>query len=177
MLAMHPTVQDRVHEELQLLDDTQSLTYDDVAGKLPYLEMVIKETMRLFPVAGILAREATADIQMSDCTLPKGTVCLLPMLKWLRSRKWWGDTADIFDPERFTVERSDEWDSFYYIPFSEGARNCIGQRHAMISMKIFMCHLVRRYEFSTDMKYDELKFGFEPFFKLLNKYAVKIEKR
>lgn len=177
MMAMHPAVQHRVYDEIQLLDLSQPLSYDDVTGRLPYTEMVIKETMRLFPITGVLPREIAVDVKLADFTLPKGSTCVLPIIKLHRSKKLWGDDSEVFDPDRFSAERSAARESYFYMPFSAGPRNCIGHRYAMVSMKIFLCQLIKRYKFSTHMRFSELKYSYTPFFKLLNKYAVTIEHR
>lgn len=65
MLAMNPEIQDRVYKELTEVYDTDSNESDlEMIGKLVYLEMVIKETMRLLPVGPFLARECQAKTQI-----------------------------------------------------------------------------------------------------------------
>lgn len=177
MLAMHPAIQDRAHHEVLQLDESQPLTHDSVVGKFQYLEMVIKETLRLFPLSAMLARKVTSDMPLSDCTFPAGATCVFPVLKLHRCRHLWGDDVGVFDPERFSVERSAMRDSYFYMPFGSGSRNCIAHRYAMLSMKVFLCHMIRRYRFSTRMQLDELKVSYEPFFHLESQYAVCIVRR
>lgn len=177
MLAIHPAVQQRVYDEILTVGPVETLSNEDLHRHLSYTEMVLKETMRLYTPTISLARQVTEDVELSDITLPKGTVCIVPTHHFHRDPKVWGDTADEFDPERFTVERSANRDPFFYMPFSAGTRNCIGQRYAMVSMKIFLFHLMRQFEFDTNMKYDELQFSYTPFFELANNYAVKLRRR
>lgn len=177
MLAMHPHLQTRAYEEIRAIGHGESVSYDDIVTKMPFTEMALKETMRLFPVVGFAGRQILSDVALSDITLPKWTICILPFLKFHRDPKIWGDDADVFDPERFTPERSAERDPFFYMPFSAGPRNCIGQRYAMASMKTSLFHLLQKFEFVTDMKLDELQFSYMPFFELANEYAVKLRRR
>lgn len=177
MLAMHPDVQERIYDEMQQFGPQQSFSYDEITGQMQYTEMVIKETMRLYPVISFVCREVTADVRLSDCTFPKGAVLMLSVLKLHRSRRFWGDDAELFDPERFSAERSATRDSYFYMPFSTGSRNCTGHRYAMISMKIILGNLVRNYRFSTNLNYADIKCEYGPLFKFLNEYDVRIERR
>lgn len=66
MLAMHPEVQERAFQEIKAAHETQTSPTDaEIVAKLDYLEMCIKETMRLFPVGPFLARQNTDDIKIS----------------------------------------------------------------------------------------------------------------
>ena len=65
MLAIHQDVQDKVLEEIRLLFDTKDEEVDqEKLNQMPYTEMVLKETMRLFPVLALTARTATSDVQL-----------------------------------------------------------------------------------------------------------------
>lgn len=65
MLAMNPEIQERVYKELtEVYDDESSESTIETIGKLEYMEMVIKETMRLLPVGPFLARECQANTQI-----------------------------------------------------------------------------------------------------------------
>lgn len=81
MLAMHPDIQDRLFDELHTIYDEQDeqTTYDHLQ-KLPLLDCCLKESMRLFPVASLIGRTASADIAVSNCTIPKGAVIALSII-------------------------------------------------------------------------------------------------
>lgn len=175
---MHADVQDRVHAEIASLGrtDHDDITYDDTM-KLTYTDMVLKETLRLFPPAAFQSRAVTKDTELSNCTLPSGTDCLIPVFKIHRDPGVWGANSNDFDPDRFSPERSNEIDPFFLLAFSYGPRNCIGHKFAMYSMKILLCHLVSRFKFNTAMKMNELEFSFVIALKLLNKYEIAVERR
>lgn len=91
LLAMYPEVQDRVYQELHSVFDDQDeiMTYDHIQ-RLPYLDRVIKEGMRLLPVVPFIMRTATADTQISNCTIPKNAFILMSIfnlhrVSWLFS--------------------------------------------------------------------------------------------
>lgn len=74
MLAMHPEIQERLSDELHLIYNSQDeeTTYEHMQ-RLTYMERVIKETLRLFPVGPFLVRRTNADVSISNCTVPKNT--------------------------------------------------------------------------------------------------------
>lgn len=176
MMAMHPEVQQRVYEEIKSLGCDDDYGIEDVA-KLSYTEMVLNETMRLFPPVHRVYRIITQPTKLTNCTLPVGTNCVIPIYWLNRLKKVWGDDCDQFDPERFSAEQCQQRDPIYFMPFLAGPRNCLGHKYAMISMKVLLCQLMSRFSFHTEMKLDELKFTFIVVTKLINKYAVTAVRR
>lgn len=87
MLAMHPHIQEKVYDELHTVFDTQDeeTTYEHIQ-KLHLLDRVIKETMRLFPIAIGIFRSVTADTQLTTCVVPKGTSVMLSIYTMQRVR-------------------------------------------------------------------------------------------
>lgn len=78
MIAMHPEVQERLFQELHSVFTAQNEdTTEHHLNKLSYLDMVIKETLRLFPAGPYPVRSATADVSISNCTIPKGATIIL----------------------------------------------------------------------------------------------------
>lgn len=85
MVAMHPEIQERLFQELQSVFSSQNEEIlNEHLSQLPYLELVLKETMRLFPAAPFPLRTTTTDIPVSNCTLPKGTFVMLSVLSMHR---------------------------------------------------------------------------------------------
>lgn len=88
ILAMHPDVQDRVYEELHSVYNSQDEeTTNEHFPKLIYLEQVIKETLRLYPVGPFIIRKAMKDIQISKCTIPKNSYITLSLYNLHRVRE------------------------------------------------------------------------------------------
>lgn len=179
LLAMHPDIQERVYDELRSIyeSQTEDTAYEHVQ-KMPYLDAVLKEGMRLFPVAPFIVRTVCADIQLNTCTLPKDAIVMMSLFNMHRNEKIWGPNPDNFDPDNFLLsERVNSRSPFSFLPFSGGPRNCIGLQYAMISMKVILSGLLRRYKYTTNLKLDELVMRFELTLKLDNKHMVAIERR
>lgn len=153
MLALHPDVQDRVLEEaldeLGGLDDEDGdsdggAAYQALLG-LKLLERVLKETMRLYPVLPVFARDVTEDVTVSDGTIPAGCCVALASIRTHRDPNLWDEPLR-FEPDRFLPEQCTGRHPYSYLPFSAGARNCIGQKYSMLQMKAVLSMLLRRYE-------------------------------
>lgn len=116
MLAIHPEYQDRVVEELHTLFENfdEPVTKEHIA-QLSELDLVLKETMRLFPPAPFIAREATADFPLFDGIVPKGTQIILGLYNMHRSVEFWGTDAHEFRPERFLPENSTGHHPYQYV--------------------------------------------------------------
>lgn len=174
---MHQNVQDRLYEEVRsFVTDRNNIDYDTLPN-LKYMEQVLKESMRVLPVSHILGREADANIQLTDCTVPKGTLLILCVLKMHRDVKIWGPTANEFDPDRFLPEAVAQRHAFALVPFLAGPRSCIGHKYAMISMKMMLCYFLLAYKITTRLKMSDLVFKTEFLLRLENEYVVKLEKR
>ncbi|XP_053660415.1 uncharacterized protein LOC128709444 [Anopheles marshallii] len=151
-LAMHPNVQDRVYEEIRSIygDSSLNISYETISAQ-NYLEQVIKETLRLFPVAPFIGRKTIETVKLGDVVIPPGVTLLMNIMHVHRSKELWGDRADVFDPDRFDPATYDarQQHPFSYIPFGGGPRNCIGYRYGMFTMKIMVSQVLHRYVLST----------------------------
>lgn len=115
---MHPEYQDRVFDELKSVCDSafETVTYETIC-KMQYLEMVIKETMRLFPIAPILGRNCLADTKISSCTIPKGSLVAIIIYHMHRKPNIWGSDAEDFNPDHFLPEQIAGRHTYSYLPF------------------------------------------------------------
>ncbi|XP_038676365.1 cytochrome P450 3A21-like [Scyliorhinus canicula] len=143
-LAMHPDVQKKLQQEIdEAFPNKAPPTYDGVM-QLEYMEMVISETLRLFPPAPRIDRVCKKDVQLNGLTVPKGTVVMVPAYVLHRDPAYWPEPEE-FRPERFDKENSENRDPCIFLPFGMGPRNCIGMRFAQLVMKMalasFLQHL------------------------------------
>lgn len=178
MLAMNPKHQDLVVQEMQAIFESAD---DDVTQShltsMQYLDRVLKESMRLIPPVPFIARKTSAGIELRKGTIPQGVMVLINIMQLHRDPKIWGENVHEFDPDRFLPENVTRRPPFSYIPFSGGNRNCIGMKYAMISAKITLAHLLRRYKFTTHLKFEDIRVKTHLVLEVINKNPLNIEKR
>lgn len=182
-IAEAPDVQKKIHLELDEVfgpgsgPNQRPITFDDLS-RLTYLEMVIKEVLRLYPPVPILQRRVDADSTLrmhgESLTIPKGMqITIIPYLLHRDERQF--ENGDAFDPERFSRESLNKGGRhpYAYVPFSAGPRNCIGQKFAMMEEKTLLAGLFRRYLLVTEQTSE--KIGLKPDLILRPKRPVMIK--
>ena len=115
---------------------------------MDYLGAVLKEAMRLYSPVPLLNREAAVDVELCGVSVPAGTAILVSIWALHKSPALWGPDPDVFRPERFQGEEARKRHAFAYMPFSVGARSCIGQNLAMLEARVVLAALLRRYTIS-----------------------------
>ncbi|TDC55736.1 cytochrome P450 [Actinomadura sp. KC345] len=144
LLAEHPDAADRVAKELDdVLGDRAVPEYGDLK-RLTYLDMVLRESMRLYPPGPYGAREATEDVVLGDYTVPAGTTIFYPFWAVHMNPDHWPD-PHTFDPERFTPEASAKRPRLAYIPFGIGPRSCEGAVLATVEAELVLATLLKRF--------------------------------
>ncbi len=138
-LTKHPEVLAKAREEVARVTAGGPLSADDVA-KLEYLEGVIKETLRLFPILPLMARDLQAPARVGDRDLPKDTCVIASTYLTHRRPDVWPE-PDRFDPTRFVGTRVNPY-AFY--PFGGGTRLCVGMSFAYYEMKIIVAQALTR---------------------------------
>lgn len=152
-LAKHPEVQTRLRNEIRtvLKRHNGQLTYD-VLNEMENMLMVIKETLRLYPVLPFLDRTATFEDPNETYSLepygnfriPHGMPVFVPIYAIQRDPKYFPD-PDRFDPERFSTENKGNIQSGTHIPFGSGPRVCIGERFGMLKIRVGLIHFLKNH--------------------------------
>ncbi|KAF8737359.1 cytochrome p450, partial [Rhizoctonia solani] len=163
-LAMHPEYQTRLRDEIFQLG--REPTYDDLMSGMPWLDAIVMESFRHRPVVPHLERVATEDsvlrfggpIQGSDgkkiteVLIKAGQAIIIPVMSINHMKSVWGDDADEFKPERWLdparlelVNRKFGWNGI--LTFSDGPRQCIGYRMAVLTFKTTLATYIRKFEF------------------------------
>ncbi|XP_058823366.1 cytochrome P450 4c21-like [Topomyia yanbarensis] len=178
LLAMHPEVQERAFQEVNEIITSADLFADmDVLKELVYVEAVLKEAMRLMPVAPIIARENLRDVVLDGRTIPKGTLLLMNFYSLHRREDIWGSTAEQFEPQRFLGDEAKQRHAYAHLPFSGGPRGCIGYRYAMMSLKMLLAFILKNFKLSTQMSCKDIKYHYQISLNLACSHAVRLEKR
>ncbi len=143
LLSRHPAVEAKLHEELSEVLDGQTPRAEDVP-RLRYTRMVIDETLRLYPPAHTLSREAIAADEIAGRHIPAGAV--IYVVPWIlhRHRRLW-EQPERFEPERFLPERAAGRPRFVYVPFGAGPRICVGAAFATTEAILILATIAQRY--------------------------------
>uniref|UniRef100_A0A8C0WB05 Cytochrome P450 3A n=1 Tax=Castor canadensis TaxID=51338 RepID=A0A8C0WB05_CASCN len=148
LLATHPDVQKKLQEEIDVTFPNKAPATYDALVQMEYLDMVVNETLRLYPIAGRLERLCKTDVEINGVFIPKGTVVMVPSYALHRDPKLWQE-PDEFHPERFSKQNKDSIDPYIYMPFGNGPRNCIGMRFALMNMKVALVRVIQNFTFKT----------------------------
>lgn len=160
VLAKYHEEQERVFTEIvKALPDGEEITYG-VVQQLKRLDMVLCETLRLYPPAVLFtSRACNKDTTVMGHFFPAGVNVLAPTWHIHHDPELWTDPFK-FDPERFSEGAKSHPG---YLPFGVGPRVCIGMRLALLEVKIAVCSIVRRYKiFQCDQTQDPIKFHVTP---------------
>jgi len=115
-------------------------------------ERVLREAMRLYPPAPMLARTPRARETIAGHDVAPGEQILMPVFAIHRHRRLWSD-PDRFDPDRFLPERAETYRRTQYMPFGAGPRICIGASFALVEAKVLLASLIRAARFGWDGKH------------------------
>ncbi|XP_059085586.1 probable cytochrome P450 6d4, partial [Tigriopus californicus] len=157
-LAKHPEIQDKVREEITnvIYECDGRIDYDSVQG-MKYLEACIHENLRMYPPVTLHIRQCTKDTEVAPgLVIKKGMRVDFPIYTSHHNPEFFPE-PETFDPERFMPENERNIKNLTYRPFGGGPRFCIGQRFALIEMKMAVAKLLTNYQINTSPK-TELKF-------------------
>ncbi|GAM90952.1 hypothetical protein ANO11243_089990 [Dothideomycetidae sp. 11243] len=158
----HPAVVKKLQEELDnaIPKDTAVPIFDQIKD-LPYLDSVLKETMRIHGTSSLglprLVPEGPG-IDILGHHFPAGTVLSVPSYTIHHSKEIWGPDADDFRPERWDTVTDAQKDAF--IPFSVGPRACVGRNVAEMELPLIISTMFHRYEFELYQDVLETREGF-----------------
>ncbi|CAO1428771.1 unnamed protein product [Diamesa tonsa] len=178
-IAKYPEIQQKIYEESRsvLGDDLMESVTLSQLNELHYLGLCIKETLRLYPSVPFYGRKLSNDVTVDDITMPKDSNVIIGVYFMGRDPKIFPDPL-IFNPDRFNVETSYETNnSFSFVPFSAGPRNCIGQKFAMLEMKSIISKVVQNFQLSITKENEEPILMSEMVLRSENGVNINIKKR
>lgn len=152
LLSENPDAEAKLHAELDAVLGGRPPTHGDVP-RLTYTRAVFAESMRLYPPAWVIARQAKARHPVGDTgyVIPPGGVIL--MAEWVvhRDARWWPE-PERFNPDRWLTAATDR-PRYAYFPFGGGSRQCIGESFAWLEGVLLLATLASRFKFRrTDNK-------------------------
>jgi len=148
LLAQHPTVEAKLHAEVEGVLGGRVPTLADLPN-LIYTEMIIKETLRLYPPAWLIVRQSLVELPLGPYRVPKGNQLWVSPYTMHRHPRYY-DEPDAFWPERFSPEcegtaLESRLPKFAYIPFGGGPRICIGNTFALMEARLLLATIVQHY--------------------------------
>ncbi|CAM9148086.1 unnamed protein product [Heterosigma akashiwo] len=156
LLAKNPAWQDRLHAEVVQEVGSTGPVPEDAIGQLRVVDAVLREALRLYPVAPFVARHLDEDVPLPPLAaegegkagvLPAGATAIVWVYALHHSPEYWGADADEFRPERWLGERSLESAAPHvrgaYLPFAAGPRACVGQPFAHVALRVMLARLAR----------------------------------
>jgi cytochrome P450 len=144
MLAKHPAVEAALWEELDRVLGGRPPTAEDLP-QLVYTNMIIKETLRLYPTGWMLfPRETTEDVVLGGYSITKGSIIYVSPYVLHRDERYFPD-PERFHPERFRGGAEKQLPRGAYIPFGLGPRVCMGQHFATMEAVLTLATVAQRY--------------------------------
>ncbi|MBX9602996.1 MAG: cytochrome P450 [Bryobacteraceae bacterium] len=148
LLSQHPEVEAKLHAEVDRVLGGRLPEFEDLPN-LKYAEMVLAESMRLYPPVWAIGRRAKSDYPVGGFVIPGGSVVILSPWVSHHDPRWYPDPLK-FDPERWTPDESGKRPKFSYFPFGGGPRLCIGERFAWIEGTMLLAALAAKWRLRLD---------------------------
>lgn len=157
-LVLNPKVQAKLHEELHLATLTNKAITDADVAKLPYLQAVIKEVLRVHPPGPLLswARLSTSDVHLSNgMVIPSNTTAMVNMWAITHDPNHWEDPL-AFKPERFLpsgggTDVDVRGGDLRLAPFGAGRRVCPGKNLGLVTVSLWVAKLVHHFDWVQDV--------------------------
>jgi cytochrome P450 len=143
LLSQHPQAEAALHAELRAVLGSRLPTMQDLPN-LPYTDMLVKETLRLYPPAWTTTREAQEEVTIGGYVLPRGSVIFLSQWVSHRDARFF-PRPDDFLPERWAGGFEKLLPKGAYFPFALGPRICIGNQFALMEARLILAVIAQRW--------------------------------
>ena len=156
LLARNPHIEQELHREIDEVLGNRTPTPDDYV-RLPYTEMVLAESMRIYPPAWAIGRFAKEDVAIGEWTVPDKALVLVSQWVGHRDSRFWPE-PEKFDPLRFTAEAKAARPKMTYFPFGGGGRVCIGESFAWMEGVLLLATIAQKWRFEKGPDVDPVAF-------------------
>jgi cytochrome P450 len=143
LLSQNPEAEGRLREELAAILGGRPPSFEDLP-RLTYVEMVLAESMRLYPPVWAIGRMVKKQYRLYNYELAPGSICIMSPYVMHRHPRFYPE-PERFDPERFTPEARQSRPKFAYFPFGGGPRVCIGERFAWMEGTLLLASIVQNW--------------------------------
>lgn len=143
-MAKHPEVQQKIKDELKEHHLAKDIPLtQDVLDSLVYVDCVVKEVLRVGPIAGAVSRQATRDDLIGSIPIKKGQQVIIAIQNLHNDPRYWNIDPKKFFPERF-LDEDKHPPHCAYLPFGGGHRACAGQELALFELRTIIVRLMQR---------------------------------
>lgn len=148
MLGLHPEIRNDVAAEVRAEAGDGPI---DLAAlrRMARLDQVLSETMRLYPAAMAILREAACDMDLAGVQVPRGTQVGICFYALHRHRRWW-DNPDEFRPDRFAPDQVRRRHPSAFLPFAAGPHSCLGSHLAWLEAMLVLATTLRELDFTLE---------------------------
>lgn len=143
LLLRNPENFEKLHHEINFVVGNHAATLDDLP-KLEYTEMILNETMRLYPPIWLIERRAINEDKIEQYFFPKNAIMIISPYTIQRHIRYWQEPNKFF-PERFLPENSLNRPKNVFIPFGLGPRVCIGKQLALLIAKMIIPNVIKNF--------------------------------
>ncbi|KAJ4965942.1 hypothetical protein NE237_017791 [Protea cynaroides] len=150
LLALHQEWQSKAREEIDRICGATGLPTAENLSDMNTLNMIIKETLRLYPPAIMVMRQTNKDVKLGSLSIPAYTELYLATIAVHHDVRLWGEDANNFNPMRFKDQRK-HLASFF--PFGIGPTICVAQNLAIVETKIALAIIIRKFSFILSPSY------------------------
>jgi cytochrome P450 len=145
LLSQNPSVETKMHAEVDSIIGKDRLPMASDFERLEYTNKVFTESMRLYPPAWILVRQALQDTTVGGYFIPKGSGVVISQFVTHRDPRFF-ENANQFDPDRWTAGMKETLPRFAYFPFGGGPRSCVGEPFAWMEGILLLATISRRWK-------------------------------
>jgi cytochrome P450 len=170
LLGLHPDIQEEIYDEVRGTLEGRSPTIEDLA-RLPLVKAAFDETMRLYPPAPGVPREAIKDDEIQGYRIPKKVPLIISSYVAHRRPDIW-EEPEQFNPKRFLPAQTAQRPKFAYFPFGGGPRMCIGNTFALTEGALVLATLMQKYRIELVPDHPVVV---DQTFTLRPKYGVKVK--
>ena len=173
LLGIYKEHQKTLQEEI---DEAEGENILEIIQKLKLLDCVIKESLRLYPPVAAIGRRMEEDTVIGGQTFYKDTTIVINIFGLHRNEEYWENPLK-FNPYRFMGDEFQQRNPYCYIPFSAGPRNCIGQKFALLEVKICLYYVLKTFNLTSIQAENEIELCTDMITLSRNGVLIKFERR
>jgi cytochrome P450 len=144
LLSKNPIARRCIQQELKDVLAERLPTFEDLP-KLQYTQLVVKESLRIYPSVWLFLRSAIEDDEIAGYHIPAKSIMILCPYITHRDNRFW-ENPEGFDPERFALDKITKMPRFAYFPFGGGPHICIGNEFAMMEIQLILATVMQKYQ-------------------------------